>query len=177
MKVRTVAIAGALLCVPVLIVAQKTSYDFDKTTNFAVFKTYAMKDGTPVGNSLIDNRIIAAIETELAAKGMTKNETSPDVTVIYHMAFDKEKDITAWSSGYGYGYGWGGGWGTTDVRVTEILIGTLLIDIADVNKKALVWRGMGVKEVNTQTKAEKRDKNITNAVKKIMKNYPPKPKT
>jgi Domain of unknown function (DUF4136) len=108
---------------------------------------------------------------------MTKNETSPDVTVIYHMAFDKEKDITAWSSGYGYGYGWGGGWGTTDVRVTEILIGTLLIDIADVNKKALVWRGMGVKEVNTQTKAEKRDKNITNAVKKIMKNYPPKPKT
>jgi hypothetical protein len=39
-----------------------------------------------------------------------------------------------------------------------------------------VFRGMGVKEVDTQAKAEKRDKNITQAVNKIFKNYPPKPK-
>ena len=32
---------------------------------------------------------------------------------------------------------------------------------------------MGVKEVDTQAKAEKRDKNITAAVTKILKNYPP----
>ena len=55
-----------------------------------------------------------------------------------------------------------------------ILVGTLLIDLADANKKELVWRGMGVKEIDVQAKAEKRDKNVTAAVEKILKNYPPK---
>jgi Domain of unknown function (DUF4136) len=50
------------------------------------------------------------------------------------------------------------------VRVNEILVGTLVIDIADANKGEVVWRGMGVKEVDVQAKAEKRDKNINNAV-------------
>jgi len=98
--------------------------------------------------------------------------------VVYHVAFDKQKDITAYNSGYGgYGYRWGGGWGTTNVRVNEILVGTLVIDVADANKKEVVWRGMGVKEVDTQAKAEKRDKNIAGAVKKILANFPPKQKS
>ena len=177
MKVRTIVITGALLCLSTLALAQKTSYDFDKTANFAGFKTYALKDGTKVGNPLVDDRIVAAIESELAAKGLTKSDAAPDVTVVYHIAFDKQKDISAFSTGGGpYGYRWGGGWGTTDIRVNEILVGTLVIDVADVKKSELVWRGMGVKEVDTQAKPEKRDKNIAEAVKKIMKNYPPKAK-
>jgi hypothetical protein len=35
---------------------------------------------------------------------------------------------------------------------------------------------MGVKEVNTTASPEKRDKSINDAVKKILKNYPPKVK-
>jgi Domain of unknown function (DUF4136) len=49
--------------------------------------------------------------------------------------------------------------------------------VADAAKGQMVWRGMGVKEVDTQAKPEKRDKSITNAVTKIFKNYPPKVKT
>jgi hypothetical protein len=178
MKFRTVAMTGALLCVSAMVLAQKTSYDYDKTASFAGFKTYALKDGTKVGNPLIDDRITAAIESELAAKGLKKHDAAPDVTVVYHIAFDKQKDISAFSTGGGpYGYRWGGGWGTTDIRVNEILVGTLVIDVADAKKSELVWRGMGVKEVDTQAKPDKRDKNIAAAVKKIMKNYPPKAKT
>jgi hypothetical protein len=177
--------AIALVLAPALLVAQKVSYDYEKSANFAAFKTYAHKDGTKVGQPLIDDRIIAAIETELAAKGLTKSESNPDVFVVYHTAFDKQKDISTYSSGYGggygaYGWGWGGGgWagGTTTTQVRDILIGTLVIDLADAKKAQLVWRGMGVKEVNTQAKPEKRDKSINDAVKKIFKNYPPKQKT
>ena len=43
-------------------------------------------------------------------------------------------------------------------------------------KQEVVWRGMGVKEVDTQAKADKRDKNIASAVKKILKDFPPKKK-
>jgi hypothetical protein len=172
------ALIAALVLAPVVLLAQKTSFDYDKTANFAAFKTYALKDGTKVGNPLIDNRIVAAIESELAAKGLTASADKPDVTVIYHAAFDKKQDITAFSTGGGpYAYRWGGGWGTTDVRVNEILVGTLVIDIADANKNEVVWRGMGVKEVDVQAKAEKRDKNINGAVKKILKDFPPKVKS
>jgi hypothetical protein len=67
--------------------------------------------------------------------------------------------------------------GTTTTQVRDILVGTLVIDMADAKKSQLAWRGTGVKTgVNTQTKPEKRDKNIREAVKKIFKNYPPKQK-
>ena len=183
MRNRHVILAIAAVMIPTLAAAQKTSYDYDKSANFGAFRTYALKDGTKVGQELIDNRIVAAIETELAAKGLTKSD-SPDVFVVYHVAFDKEKDISTFSSGYGggygaYGWGWGGGWagGTSTTQVRDILIGTLVIDMADAKKGQVAWRGMGVKEVNTQAKPDKRDKSISNAVKKIFKNYPPKQQT
>jgi len=182
-KTRVLASLAALFLVPALALAQKVSFDFNKTTNFASFKTYAHKDGTKVGQPLIDDRIVAAIDVAMAAKGFTKAAASPDVVVVYHVAFDKEKDISTYSSGYGggygpYGYGWGGGWGggTTSTQVRDILIGTLVVDLIDAKANQVAWRGMGVKEVNTQAKPDKRDKSITNAVNKIFKNYPPKQK-
>ena len=172
MQKRLAALALAVVLTPALAMAQKTNYDFDKSANFAGFKTYALKEGTQVGQPLVDARIVAAIETELAAKGLTKSDASPDVFVVYHVAFDKQKDISTFSSGYGGG--WAGGSSTTTVR--DILIGTLVIDLADAKKGQMAWRGMGVKEVNTGANPEKRDKSINNAVKKIFKNYPPKVK-
>jgi len=183
MKKTLVTLAVAVALAPALAMAQKTSYDYDKSIDFTTFKTYALKDGTKVGQPLIDDRIVNAIEAELAAKGLTKSEASPDVFVVYHTAFDKQKDISTYSSGYAggygpYGYRYGGGWagGTTTTQVRDILIGTLVIDIADAKKNQVAWRGMGVKEVKTDAKPEKRDKSINDAVKKIFKNYPPKVK-
>jgi len=182
-RARLFAAFAAFILVPAVAMAQKTTYDFDKSANFAGYKTFALKEGTPVGQQLIDDRIIAAIETQLAAKGLKKADANPDVVVVYHVAFDKQKDISTFSSGYGggygpYGYGWGGGWGggTTSTQVRDILVGTLVIDMADAAKKQVVWRGMGVKEVDTTAKPDKRDKSINKAVEKIFKNFPPKQK-
>ena len=179
---RSLVLACAFALLPIVAAAQKTTYDFDKTATFSQFKTYAMKDGTKTGNELIDKRLVAAIETQLAAKGFVKNETAPDVIVVFHIAFDEQKDISSYSSGPmygGYGYGWGGGWGTTttDVRVREILVGTLAIDMIDAKKKQVAWRGLGTKEIDTGAKPERRDSNINKAVEKIFKNYPPKVKS
>ena len=181
---KRLVIALAVVLTPAMLFAQKVSYDYEKSANFAGFKTYAHKDGTKVGQPLIDDRIVAAIDAELATKGFTKAEANPDVFVVYHTSFKEQKDISTFSSGYGggygpYGWGWGGGWagGTTTTQVRDILMGTLVIDVADAKKSQLVWRGIGVKEVDMQNKPEKRDKSITKAVQKIFKNYPPKQKT
>ena len=184
MKKPLAAAAIAMMLGPVLVLAQKTTYDFDKSATFAAFKTFAHKDGTKVGQELIDQRIVTAIDTQLGEKGLMRSDASPDLFVVYHVAFDKQKDISTFSTGYGggygpYGWGWGGmgGMSSSTTQVRDILIGTLVIDIADAKQGKLVWRGMGVKEVNTTASPEKRDKSINNAVKKIFKNYPPKQKT
>ena len=178
---RSLSLAFAIALLPIAVMAQKTTYDYDKSAPFASFRTYAFKEGTKTGQELIDKRLTTEIESQLAAKGFTKNETSPDVVVVSHLAFDEQKDISSYSSGPmygGYGWGWGGGWGTTttDVRVREILVGTLAVDIIDAKKKEIAWRGLGTKEIDTNAKPEKRDQNITKAVEKIFKNYPPKVK-
>ncbi len=184
MQTRLVTAGLIALLVPAAAMAQKVSYDYDKSATFATYKTYAHKDGTKVGQELIDERIVAAIDAQMALKGFTKSEASPDVFVVYHVAFDKQKDISTYSSGYAggygaYGWGYGGGWGggTTTTQVRDILVGTLVVDLADAKKGQLAWRGMAVKEVQTQAKPEKRDKSINEAMKKIFKNYPPKQKT
>ena len=99
MQKRLLTATLALLMVPALGLAQKVSYDYEKTANFSTFKTYAHKDGTKVGQPLIDDRIVNAIDAQLAAKGLTKVESNPDVVVVYHVAFDKQKDISTFSSG------------------------------------------------------------------------------
>jgi Domain of unknown function (DUF4136) len=185
MQKRLVTALLVMVLAPALLLAQKVSYDYNKSANFASFKTFAHKDGTKVGQPLIDERIVAAINAELTLKGLMPAESSPDVFVVYHVAFDKEKDISSYSTGYGggygaYGWGWGGGgWGgsSTTTQVRNILVGTMVIDIADAKQNQLAWRGMATKEVDTQAKPEKRDKSINNAVKKVFKNYPPKVKT
>ena len=179
---RTLGLTLALAALPAIAAAQKTTYDYDKTATFAQFKTYSWQDGTPTKNELIDKRLVAAIDAQMKAKGLVRSDTAPDVFVVFHIAFDEQKDISTYSTGPmygGYGYGWGGGWGstTTDVRVREILVGTLAVDIIDAKRKAVAWRGLGTKEINTNAKPEKRDENITKAVEKIFKNYPPKVKS
>ena len=89
-KTRLLAGLIVVALAPVVVLAQKVSYDFDKSANFPAFKTYAFKDGTKVGQQLIDDRIVAAIDTALTAKGFTKSSSDPDVFVVYHVAFDKE---------------------------------------------------------------------------------------
>ncbi len=60
--------------------AQKTSVDWDHNiTDFAQYKTYAWsKPLRPTQNPLMDQRIVAAVDTQLAAKGLRKVETAAD---------------------------------------------------------------------------------------------------
>ena len=172
---RILVVACLTAVLPVAAAAQKTSYDYDKTAPFARYRTYAFKDGTSTGNSLVDNRVRAALESQLTLKGLTKVDSSPDVYVVFHMAYDKQHDISTYSMGPGFGWGWGPGWGstTTDVRVREILVGTLAVDMVDAKRKEIVWRGLGTKQVDTKASPDERDEKINKAVEKILRHYPP----
>jgi hypothetical protein len=154
--------------------AQQTSYDFDPGATFSTFRTYVWKTGTPAPEHFLHQRIVAAIDAQLAAKGLTRTDTNPNLYVTYHAVMDVQKSITGFGTGHGpFGWGWGG-LDTINLNLNEIPVGTLVIDLGDAAREQLVWRDMGVKNIDFHAKPEKRDAAIAKAVEKILKNYPPK---
>jgi hypothetical protein len=82
--------------------------------------------------------------------------------------------------GYGpYGYGrygaWGGyGYGGTDTHVSYYDEATLIVDIADFDKKELVWRGTGTGVLSKKERTQQESQEIADEViMKIMKDFPP----
>jgi hypothetical protein len=112
--------------------------------------------------------------SRLVAKGLSRVEPSanPDVLVASHASFDKNLEITRSTHGWGP-LGLGDRWGSA--RVQPVLVGTLVVDIADARTKAIVWRSLASSDIRPTDKPESRDKKIAKATEKMFKNYPPKP--
>ena len=165
--------------------AQDVRYNFDKSANFAQFKTYkwVVLKGAAQLSDLADRQVKAAVEAELAKKGLTRTEAdSADLYIGYQAAVDTEKEYTSYDTGWGYGPGWGyGGWygggyggGMTTGTTSTVYVGQLALDMYQAGAKQLVWRGVASKTLDQKAKPEKQQKNLQKAVAKMLKNYPPK---
>jgi hypothetical protein len=62
---------------------------------------------------------------------------------------------------------------TTGLTST-IYVGQLGVDMYESAKQDLVWRGTANKTLDPKAKPEKQQKNLTKAVNKLLRNYPPK---
>ena len=67
---------------------------------------------------------------------------------------------------------WGGGMATA--QQSTISIGTLVLDMYDPSTKQLVWTGNATKSLDPSSNQEKNQKNLTKAMQKLLKNFPPK---
>jgi len=168
--------------------AQDVRYDFDKDKDFSKYKTYkwvAIKDAQRP-DELTSKQIVSAVDSVLGTKGLTKTEDdTADLYVGYQTALGTEKEFTSYNTGWGYGPGWGGGWygygggmssTTTYGSTSTVYVGQLDLSMYDPAQKQLVWRGNATKTLDPKAKPDKKQKNITKAVQKLLKNYPPQPK-
>jgi hypothetical protein len=155
-----------------VVMAQNITYDFDRTANFAAYKTYAWVRGTPLADEINHKRVVDAVSTQLAGKGLTPVDATgtADLLVAYHATFDRNLQISGFSTGWGP-YRLAGGSGVA--RTERILTGTLVVDIVDARTKTIVWRGIASKEVDTNADPAKRERNIQRAAERLFKNYPP----
>ena len=166
--------------------AQDVRYDFDKDKDFSKYKTYKWVPikGADQPDELTAKRIMSAVDTELATKGLTKTDSdNADLLVGYQTALGTEKQYTSYNTGWGYGPGWGGGWygggmssTTTYGSTSTVYVGQLDLSMYDPVAKQLVWRGVATKTLDPKAKPEKKEKNINKAVQKLLKKYPPQPK-
>jgi hypothetical protein len=180
------AIAGLFLALFVCSAgwAQDVRYNFDKGTDVSKFKTYKWIEieSTQKLSELVNKQVITGIDAELAKKGLVKSDSdSADLLVGYQAAVTQEKEFSSYSSGYAtgggfYRGGWyrgGGGMATTTGQTTTIYVGQLVLDMYASAPKSLVWRGVVSKTIDQNAKPDKQQKNLTKALAKLLKNYPP----
>jgi len=168
----------------------QVSSDYDRNADFTKYKTYTFKgwekDSDKQLNDLDKSRIENAFKSELGIRGLTKDDSNPDVVITLYIVIEKKTSTTAYTDfngglGYGAGWGWGMGAGmgagmgsaTTTYSENDYNVGTIVIDFYDENSKKLVYQGTLTTTV--KEKAQKREKSIPKNVAKLMSKYPIKP--
>jgi hypothetical protein len=168
--VQLAILVGWILFACESVLAQDVKYNFMPGTDFAKYHTYkwVVIEGGSHPNQIVDAQIKSSVDSQLASKGLTKTDgDKADLLIGYHVAVDKEKQWNAYSMG-GPRFG---GMGTA--TSSTISIGTLVLDIYDPTTKQLVWTGTATKTLNPSSNQEKNQKNLDNAMAKLLKNYPP----
>ncbi|WP_392341365.1 DUF4136 domain-containing protein [uncultured Shewanella sp.] len=182
---KTLFIAAAVFALSACSTLKSTS-DFDPSVSFEQYKTYSWveKKNEDAGyhlDGLMDQRVRAAVETQLSQKGISKaDKQNADLLVNYITKVDKKINIDTFNSNFGYNPYYGPRWGFggslhSETTVREYDVGTLMVDLVDNKTGKLIWRGTVADTVREQSTPEERINTINQAIGTVMMNYPPKP--
>jgi hypothetical protein len=176
MKMQTVmlALVGMTLVFAGIASAQQVKTDYDRSANFALYKTYSWEH-VETKDPLNVDRIKHAVNTVLAARGWTMVDSGADVAVVAMEITRDQQTLNTFYDGLGGGWGWrrfgGGGFGEATTTTDTYTVGTVVVDLFDTKTKQLIWRGAA-----SDTLSDNSDKNIKNlneSVDKMFKHFPP----
>ena len=184
---RGLAILVVVLLTTVSLVSAQVKSDYDKDTDFSQYKTYSFQGWEQNSDQILTKfdkeRILNSFANELTLRGLTKDNSNPDVGITLYVVVDDKTSTTAYTTyngGMGYGagrWGWGMGMGmgssTTNYTEDDYKQGTLVCDFYDQSTKDLVWQGVVTTVV--KEKPKKREKSIPKNINKLMKDYPVDP--
>ena len=154
----------------VLTPAQDVSTNSMPGVDFSKYHTYKWVsiEGANYPNQIVDAQIKQSIDTQLASKGLTKVDgDKADLLVGYQASIQQDRQWNAYGTG---GFRWGGGMATA--QQSTISTGTLVLDMYDPATKQLVWTGRASKTLDANANQQKKQKNLDNAMKKLLKNFP-----
>ncbi|MFQ5995671.1 MAG: DUF4136 domain-containing protein [Acidiferrobacterales bacterium] len=167
--------------------SMQVTSDYDPAADFADLTTYDWMPGPQkatgdprLDNPLLEGRIKTAVDKQLAAQGFVKRSSAADFYIGYHLALEKRLAVSTMNSYYGYraGWGWNYGAGTgvlgPESYTYEYEQGSLILDIVKPDTRKLIWRGSAQAEVNETASSDKKQKQIDEAVRKMLAHFPPK---
>jgi hypothetical protein len=142
------------------------SVEHDRKADFSRYTTYAWSEGTPARRPDVQDLIVAAVDRELAARGLKKVDEGATVNVLTHALVDKhtlEKlaDPT-------YFKFWSG---VNIVGPATLKEGSLVVDLQDVTSERIIWRGLATATVDKSFK--KIGRKIDKVVAKMFREFPP----
>jgi Domain of unknown function (DUF4136) len=155
-----------------VLLAAKTIVDYNHSADFSRYKTYSWLE-VKAGDPLWTDRIREAVDFELTAKGWTKVAVGGDAAIAAFGSSHTQPRIETFYDGFGGGWYWRGfGPGIATTTVEEAPIGTLVIDIFDMQSKKLIWRAKASDALSD--KPEKNEKKLERAVAEMFKHFPPR---
>lgn len=167
-----IMMAGALTVVFAAASLAGVKTDYDRTANFAQYKTYSWQN-VKTRNPLMVDRIKAAVNAQLAAKGWMEVPSGGDAAVVAMETTHNQQTLDTFYNGFGGGWRWRrfGGFGEATTTTETYKVGTLVVDIFDAKTKTLIWRGS-----DSDTLSNNSDKNIKELAKNVRKmfdHFPP----
>lgn len=173
------AVLVFLLTLVLQVEAQKIKIQYERTTDFSKFKTYAWVPGTPVFDpnmdKYIENRLIEAIR----ASGMTEAPiNTADVLVTYHAALGTDLNVgtaldPTFAATGGVPTAGHSIWETTSTGGTHVTKGSIAFEILDRVAKRPVWIGTAKHTVSDVHNERWND--VEKALDKLLSRFPPKP--
>jgi hypothetical protein len=154
--------------------AQQVKTDYDRSTNFAQYKSYSWEH-VKTQDPLDVDRIKGAVNTALAAKGLTQVDSGGDVSIVAVEITRNQQTLNTFYDGFGGGWGWrrfgGGGLGEATTTTETYKVGTVVVDLFDTKSKQLIWRG--TESDTLSNNSNKNIKNLDKGVEKMFKQFPP----
>ena len=154
--------------------AQQVKTDYDRGANFGQYKTYSWEQ-VKTKDALDVDRIKAAVNAALTAKGWTQVESGGDVCIMAVEITSNQQTLNTFYDGFGGGWGWrrfgGGGFGEATTTTETYKVGTVVVDLFDHKTKQLVWRGSASDTLSNNS--DKNIKKLDKGVEKMFKKFPP----
>jgi hypothetical protein len=157
--------------------AQKVKVASDPAVDFTKYKKYSWAEGVSTSNPIINQTIIETIDQQMAAKGLTRVTSDPDLTLAIIVAINSDLHVSNPDFGRSAASATATGMPVSQQR-TAISKGTLVVDMADAKTKATVWRGSATQTLkenptgNFVQDAKVAEKGIKKAVEKMFKKFP-----
>ena len=157
----------------------KVSTDYDRLTTFEKYKTYAWaaepKTQT-TANAALDAELRAAVDQELATKGLKKAEgKKAELYAIYHFTSATKSDTKHYTDWGQPGSGYYNGWAVTTqtgAAIDHAKPGALVLDFVDARRQQIVWRSV-VPQVIEPPKGDDPQR-VKGSVKAMLAGFPPK---
>lgn len=149
--------------------------DYDNSVDFSQFTTYFWKMLPESSNSLMNGRIVSAVDEQLRAKGWRKVPESQAQTALAATVTVRDgQRVDTFHNNLGPGWhGWGAGGmhGISTSQVVNYQKGTLVIDLYDTKTKNAIWRGTATDILSNDPSAVQRS--LNNGVQGMFANFPP----
>jgi hypothetical protein len=169
-----IVLMGVMLLFAGRLSAQQVKTDFDRSADFAHYKTYTWQH-VKTKDPLFVDRIKNAVNAALSAKGWNQVDSGGDVSIMAVETTQNEQTLNTFYDGFGGGWGWrrfgGGGFGNATTTTETYKVGTVVVDLFDTSTKKLLWRGTASDTLSNNS--DKNIKNLDKAVTKMFKNFPP----
>lgn len=150
--------------------------DYDRNIDFSSYRTYSWGQ-VHTEEPLVVDRIKAAVNAALAAKGWEEVESGGDVSIMAMEMTEDHRTLRTYYSTFGGGWGWqwsgsaADAFGTATTTEDTYTVGTLVVDLFDTGAKKLIWRGSAMGTL--ASKSEKNIKLLNRGVRKMFDGFPP----